>query len=147
MHREIQIGRNEDNRKSRLDVNGYLIYSLLLVKKQTGNRHSYISYMANERLQEEKQFHSKNQTVAVNALAPSRIVTHSNVALFSIKSTLCETTSIFVARAIQNQAKYMLYSDHVRSRCTVFEIWFTSQLIVAVTTNVIKLTKAITSYI
>ena len=87
--------------------------------------HPYISYIANERLERDEQFHSKNYhlemprshakmcfksatqklnflmakaisicytlDVTANALAQSRIVTYSNTASFSIKTTICET--------------------------------------------------------
>ena len=89
--------------------------------------HPYISYIKNERLQGEKEFHSKNyllempcshastpqklnfvmaklyqnvihKIVAANALARSRIVTHSNTALVSIKTFLCETYNILFSK-------------------------------------------------
>ena len=77
----------------------------------------YISYIANERLQGEEPFHSKNypldvhrsrakmlyqkvvhQIVAANTLARSHIVTDSNAVLFSIKNTLCETNNTLFSK-------------------------------------------------
>ena len=72
--------------------------------------HPYISYIANERFQGEKQFHSKNYLLemprshakihlkSANALARSRIITHCNTALFSIKASSCETNNIFFSK-------------------------------------------------
>ena len=83
--------------------------------------HPYISYMANERLQEEKEFHSKNYLLEIprsnakmslksapqilnfviakamskNAIASSYIAAHSNAASFWIKTILFETINIF----------------------------------------------------
>ena len=67
------------------------------------------------------------QIVATNALTRFRIVTHSYAALFSIKSTLCETKNIFYSQENQNKTKPISYSEgsskiKVRSRWTVFEI-------------------------
>ena len=98
--------------------------------------HLYISYMANEKLQGEEQFHSKNYLlelprfhakmlwkvhhknfimvkaisksyalhctahyiVASNTIARSRIVTHSSIDSFSIKTILCETNNILFSK-------------------------------------------------
>ena len=81
--------------------------------------HTYIYYMANERLYGDEQFHFKiyfleislfhakmrlkcaqqkvnflMEIVATNALARSRIVTRSNAVSFLIKTILCENTNI-----------------------------------------------------
>ena len=83
--------------------------------------HPYISYMANERLQGEKEFHSKNYLLEIprsnakmslksapqilnfviakamskNALASSYIAARGNAASFWIKTILFETINIF----------------------------------------------------
>ena len=94
--------------------------------------HPYISYMTNDRLQGEVEFHSKNYLldmppfyvkihlksvpqklnfvmanpyqkvthliVAANTLARSRIVTHSNAALLSMKTIFCETNNSLISK-------------------------------------------------
>ena len=87
--------------------------------------HSSFSYMANQRLQGEVEFHSKNyllrnasflapqkldfviakaiskvirQIKAGNGLARSHIVTNSRAALLSIKTFLCETNNILFSK-------------------------------------------------
>ena len=97
------------------------------------NTYIYISYIANERLQGEEQFHSKNYLLEMSrshakmrlksapqklnfvkgeAIAESyaldctckcpctflHIVTQSNTASFSIKTTLCETNNILFTK-------------------------------------------------
>ena len=75
--------------------------------------------MANERLQGEEEFHSKNYLlempcshakmrlksapeklnfVAANSLERSRIVTHSSTASFLVKITICETNNILFSK-------------------------------------------------
>ena len=57
------------------------------------------SYIANERLEGEKQFRSKSYLlIAANVLECSLIVTHSNAASFSIKNILCKTNNILSSK-------------------------------------------------
>ena len=90
--------------------------------------HPYIYYMASERLQGEEQFHSKNYHLEMrhsNAklrlkIAPQKMkflivarrcpctfpqVTHSNAALFSIKTILCENTNVLFSKNYWKLAK------------------------------------------
>ena len=61
--------------------------------------HNFFSYIANERLQGEKQFRSKSYLlIAANVLECSLIVTHSNAASFSIKTILCKTSIILSSK-------------------------------------------------
>ena len=84
--------------------------------------HPYISYVANERLQGEVQFHSKNYILEICSHAKMHLKSalqklnfngksyikqlytcshknmHSNTALFSIKTTLCETNNILLSK-------------------------------------------------
>ena len=83
--------------------------------------HPYIYYMASEQLQGEEQFHSKSYHLEMrhsNAklrlkISPQKMkflivvrrcpctfpqVTHSNAALFSIKTILCENTNVLFSK-------------------------------------------------
>ena len=71
--------------------------------------------------------------VATNGFAYSGIVTHSNTAWFSIKTTLCETKNIIFSKNYWKLGKMMLDSERtfkimVKSHWTVISLTLTSSV-------------------